>query len=657
MKKIIFLFLVLFTSILIVKAENTFYLNNQISDMYIQVFNGGKVKNITPEIIYKNDSSIIYSLNPFEELNVNSQYRVYNYNDSISNISDNLLDKINVISYYGYGYQNHTDIRWYGITQFLIWKTLGVDDIYFTDKNGNKIFEYEEEIYELESLVNSHYLLPSFANNTYTYGPNKNYELIDNNNLISYYEIIESKIDINIEQNKLKFKTGDDGIYNITFSKSSPINQEFILYNNEEGSILILPGKINDVTFTTTIKVLSGTIIINRYDNENKDRLEATLVGSKIGVYKNNRLISVLTIDENGTAEIEGLELGMYTLNERDDITGYNLSLYTHTVYITEYERTKIVSWGSSVIEGNIIINKYYGKENDYKLDENAVFEVYHNNKLIKTLKPINGIIKEKLEYGTYTIKQVSGVKYYNLSEEFTVKIDDNKDYTYNLYTDMDEDLNNFLLSKEYEFLLKENELNNLKELLNQEKNSLINLKNQLMEKEEKLNKQKELLKQDREKLEKLKEEINIDYLNIDIKKEELDLKERELNKLKNDLDIFSNTLDIRGFDLTKLQLDIKKKEDELKKYKEELDLLNDKLSEKENRLIYLERDIKSKELELKNREDSIIKLQNKIDEENVLIVEVPNTYKKNNNKLISKIMIFIGTILIILSKRKVTNR
>lgn len=396
------------------------------------------------------------------------------------------------------------------------------------------------------------------------------------------------------------------------------------------------------------VKGISGTIIINRYDNENKERLEATLVGSEIGVYKNNCLIGVLTIEENGSAKMEGLELGMYTVKERYDAPGYNSSPYTHTVYITEYENVKVVSWGSDVIEGNLIINKYYGEENNYKLDEDAIFEVYHNNSLIKTLKPVNGVIKEKLEYGTYTIKQASGIKYYDLSEEFTVKIDDNKDYKYDLYSNMEEDLNNFITTKEDELLLKENELNKVEELLNEEKNNLINLKSELMEKEETLNMERELLNQEKERLNKLKEEINIDYLNINKKSEELIIKEKELNKLKNDLNIFSNTLNIKESNLIKLELDIREREDEL-------NLLNNKLIEKENKLINLEKSIQSKELELKSREQSIIKLQNK-EEENVLVVEVPNTHKKNYNKLISKIMIGIGIILIILSKRKVTN-
>ena len=241
-------------------------------------------------------------------------------------------------------------------------------------------------------------------------------------------------------------------------------------------------------------------------------------------------------------------------------------------------------------------------------------------------------------------------------TEEFVIKIDNNKDYKYDLYSSMEEDLNDFISSKEDELFLKENELNNLEELLIEEKNNLINLKNELLEKENKLNDEKVLLNQERENLEKLKQAINIDHLNINKKTEELIIKEQELNKLKSDLNIFSNTLDIKETDLIKLELDISEREYKLKKYNEELNLLNNELIEKKNKLSYLEENIKNKELELEKREESIIELKKKKEEENILVVEVPNTYKKNYNKLISKIMIFIGIILIILSKRKVTS-
>ena len=402
------------------------------------------------------------------------------------------------------------------------------------------------------------------------------------------------------------------------------------------------------------VKGISGTIIINRYDIDNKDRLEATLVGSKISVYKNNGLIGVLTIDENGTAKMEGLELGIYTVEERDNIIGYNSNPYTHKVYITEYESTKVVSWGSSVIEGNLIINKYYGEEGNYKLDNDAIFEVYHNDKLIKTLKPINGVISEKLEYGTYTIKQLSGVKYYDLSEEFVVKIEEEKDYKYDLYTEVDEDLNQFLDEKKDELLTKEEELIKFEKELNEEKNNLLNLKDELINKEKDIKIEKELIEKEKESLENLRKNINSNKIELEEKSKELLIEEEELTKLKNALELIKNTLNLKEENLNKLELEIRMKEESLNKIKDELNLLKSELIKKEKDLINKGNDIKEKEIILKEKEDSILKLQNK--KEDVLVVEVPNTYKKNHNKLLSRFLISVGIILIILRKRKVTN-
>lgn len=52
-------------------------------------------------------------------------------------------EKISLIAYYGYGYfdskVNHTDLKWYSVTQFMIWQVVPHGyDIYFTDKLDGK---------------------------------------------------------------------------------------------------------------------------------------------------------------------------------------------------------------------------------------------------------------------------------------------------------------------------------------------------------------------------------------------------------------------------------------------------------------------------------------------------------------------------------------
>ena len=76
-----------------------------------------------------------------------------------ANITEEEWNKVLLISYYGYGYinnnVNHTDLKWYTITQFMIWQVIPHGyDIYFTDKlNGKKITKYTSEIAEINSLI------------------------------------------------------------------------------------------------------------------------------------------------------------------------------------------------------------------------------------------------------------------------------------------------------------------------------------------------------------------------------------------------------------------------------------------------------------------------------------------------------------------------
>ena len=129
---------------------------------------------------------------------------------------------MNIISYYGYGYQYHTDIKWFGITQYVLWQNMGYDDVYFTDSYyGNKVTMYLSEVSELQNLVNEYYKMPSFSNRGYEYEPNSRYELVDINNVLSNYQIKESNISASVNGNKLIINTAGSGNYKITLFKSS----------------------------------------------------------------------------------------------------------------------------------------------------------------------------------------------------------------------------------------------------------------------------------------------------------------------------------------------------------------------------------------------------------------------------------------------------
>jgi len=697
MKKIIFLFLILFMSIINVKADDSFYLGEKVPNMYVESIKGNDIHNGAPFLLHRSDGSIVYCINPFLMMSTTDIYKEYNYNDSIFNLTDEQFNKLNIISYYGYGYQGHTDIKWFGITQYYMWKSLDFDDVYFTDVYyGSRVEKYVDEVKELENLVNNYYKLPSFAGNHYEYNPNTTYELIDTNNMLSNYIVKESNVKASISGNKLTINTNGDGNYNITFVRKSPISRDYKLYNLEGSQSLIYPGKINDITFKISIEVNSGSVTINKFDCENKTRLEATLEGSVFEIYKNNTLVSKLTI-KDGKESINNLPIGSYTLKEITSSKGYKKDSKTYEINISKNNKDIVINSCSNVIQGNLIINKYYGEENNYKIDSSAVFEVYHNGKLIVTL---NNQSKVKLEYGTYLVKQISGKKYYDLINDFNVFIEEEKDYKYDFYTDKTDEIKAYeeLLNKREESLnKKEDELTSLENKIESEKDSLIDLKNEIENKEDQLdNKKQELdkledelntkedelknldneLQKEKEELEKLKEEITNDEEKIENKKEELKTKEEELEKLKNELESKKDNLDEKEHNLKELEENIKIKEEEIIKSKNKLEVLDKELEYKETNLIELEKNINDKEIELNNtkeeldllnkelsekeeqltqKEQDLIKLENK--KEDVLVVEVPNTGKKSYNKLISIILIIIGSILVICSKKKVTSR
>ena len=75
---------------------------------------------------------------------------------------------INKIAYFGYGYYNHSDPKWYAISQYLIWKEADpLGHYYFTEGlNGLEANKFQEEINEINQLINEYDKDISFNNKT-----------------------------------------------------------------------------------------------------------------------------------------------------------------------------------------------------------------------------------------------------------------------------------------------------------------------------------------------------------------------------------------------------------------------------------------------------------------------------------------------------------
>ena len=218
MKKIIFMIFILMLCINNVSAKEDyeyFYYNDEyVENMWITRKNDTFMRSANPYIVKrKSDNKFVYCIEPFSMVQDKTPYIVDNDYTKYG-ITDEMMNRISLIMYYGYGYDNHNDKKWYGITQYMIWKTINTKDTFYfsKEKNGEKEDLYKDEINEIEYLIKEHNKLPSFKNG-YTISTNS--KLIINSNIdLSKYEIL-TDIEYKIEDNNIVVENLEKGEYNI----------------------------------------------------------------------------------------------------------------------------------------------------------------------------------------------------------------------------------------------------------------------------------------------------------------------------------------------------------------------------------------------------------------------------------------------------------
>ena len=134
MKKLFFIISFLFIQILYVKAydfTDTFYYDYKVPNMYVSKIKNGQLKNTATFMLHRSNSDYVYCIDPFTS-EIDGTYEAYIGFNTLFNLSKEQINRMNLLAHYGYEYPGHTDLKWYGVTQYLIWETLHLDDIYFT---------------------------------------------------------------------------------------------------------------------------------------------------------------------------------------------------------------------------------------------------------------------------------------------------------------------------------------------------------------------------------------------------------------------------------------------------------------------------------------------------------------------------------------------
>ena len=357
-KKIFFLITIIsiyfFSSINIYAESTTFYEAEYIDNIYMSKYEySTQTTYFQTARFFRNSQTndFAYCIEPLIFFKENS-----NYHSTLNpnNFSTEQVERIKKIAHFGYGYKNHTDQKWYAITQMMIWKESGKDigKFFFTDSlNGKEINPYENEIAEIENLIEKYDRLPMDNNQTFQILEGQTLGIHPKEN-INDYKSKSQNVTINngtIEVSNLK-----EGEYEFTLIREEEQNEPTIFYQANNSQTLMKKGGITDKILNFKVKVINSKIIIHKVDKDTKSNNpqgKAELNHAIYGLYdKNNNLIQKTEI-MNNQGIFENLNYGTYYIKELEPGKGYTLNPEVYEITITTKEYQKEITLENKVIE------------------------------------------------------------------------------------------------------------------------------------------------------------------------------------------------------------------------------------------------------------------------------------------------------------------
>ena len=358
------------------------------------------------------------------------------YEETINpnNLTQQQKKRITEIAYFGYGYHNHTDKKWYAITQFMIWQTADpTANFYFTDGlNGPRIEAYTQEMNEINTLITNYHKSTSLLNKTYTVVEGETIFLEDTNNIISTYSI--DNPNFRIEGNKIIGDNLTKGEYTINLLKQeNHYNKPILFYQALDSQALMQTGDIPDKTEQLKINVINTLIEITKIDKDTQSIIasgDGSLIGAIYGLFNQyDEKIAEITINENSKGIIKNIPFGTYYLQEIVPPKGYQLDTKKYEITISEENPNQQLILENEIIKKKVIIYKTYDETNKIP-EKNINFLIFDkDNNLITTITTDEfGKAEIILPYGEYKIVQENTTEGYQKVEDIELIIDNMED-------------------------------------------------------------------------------------------------------------------------------------------------------------------------------------------------------------------------------------
>lgn len=306
MRKVLLLLFLFVMGIYQVSAydiTSSFYYNDEkVSGMWITREKDSVLMSGLPFFLKrKGDDKIVYCLEPFVMLNQEEGYEGYYSANSYFNLSEEKLDRIRLLSFFGYMYPGHEEDKWYGITQYLIWQTVDEEaNIYFVDNRyGDKIEAYVEEIEEIEFLISEYKKLIQLNGKNLKFDSMSLFSEFENSNYFLK--------NLNVENNM------------ITIRFNREMSEQEIFYYHKGGQNLYLPGNLFDNEINIEINFIKN-VMVKKWYGSGKYKEEA---GAIFEICKINGDCQNIETDIKGEAKIS-LDYGIYKIKQLKGKKGYS---------------------------------------------------------------------------------------------------------------------------------------------------------------------------------------------------------------------------------------------------------------------------------------------------------------------------------------------
>ncbi len=442
MKKICFVVILLVSIFVIneVDASNEFYVAEKVEGVFVGVEYGDYTASDELSVIRNSSTgSVAYCLEPM----VYFKNGIYNSSVKPEFVSEDTWERISLLAYYGYEYGNHTDIKWFSLTQAMIWQEVLPDGVfYYMDSYwGNVVDPYAKERDELNKLVDSHLLKPSFDGDSIDLVLGDKVVIEDTNKKLINYRTNYSNGGITIMNNTMTINAYKEGNYTVSLSYPVwDVTVPSIYYYSDNSQDIVSRGYpvVSDATFN--YNVVSTKLTINKLDSESlssENIYDSLLEGAVYHIYRNdNTFYKEIVIDEDKMVTIDNVPFGDYYIREISAGYGYQVDDNIYEFTISDEVTEVVLNLTNVLIKKEITINKTYSDGVNSAFESNISFNVYDEDmNLINTIiTDENGYASILLSYGTYLIKQVNTTEGYMLVEDFYVTVNnDISDYTYDL--------------------------------------------------------------------------------------------------------------------------------------------------------------------------------------------------------------------------------